>query len=246
MITRLKSCLGLLLLMLLWEIAPRVGLVRMDILPPLSRIFIAWLGLASSGELWTHGVISLFRAFSGAAIAIVVGTVLGVAMAASAPVRIFFRPLMEALYPIPKSALIPITALWLGLGNASQITLIALGCILPVAVGAYNGARGCERVLIWSGRALGAGKMRTLVDIVVPSALPELLSGIRTALALCLVLLVSSELIVSKNGLGYLIGFLGGSGIYDAMFAAVLTIAIFGLIVDRLFLRYIRWVLSWQ
>jgi len=80
----------------------------------------------------------------------------------------------------------------------------------------------------------------------VPSALPELLNGIRTALALSLVLLVSSELIVAKNGLGYLIGFLGGSGIYDAMFAVVLTIAIFGLIVDRLYLRYVRSVLSWQ
>ena len=130
-----------------------------------------------------------------------------------APVRIVFRPLMEAFYQVPKSALIPVTSLWLGLGDASKVTLIALGCVLPVAIGAYNGARGGERVLIWSGRSLGAGKLRTLVDVVVPSALPALLNGIRTALALSLVLLVSSELIVAKNGLGYLIGFLGGGGI---------------------------------
>ncbi len=244
--TRLRGGIGLLVLALLWELAPRLGLVRMDTLPPLSAIFLAWLDLARSGDLWTHGSASLLRAAAGVAIAIVAGTVIGIGMAAWVPVRIIFRPLMEAFYPVPKSALIPVTALWLGLGDASKVTLIALGCILPVAIGAYNGARGCERVLIWSGRSLGAGKLRTLVDVVVPSALPELLNGIRTALALSLVLLVSSELIVAKNGLGYLIGFLGGSGIYDAMFAVVLTIAIFGLIVDRLYLRYVRSVLSWQ
>lgn len=244
--SRLRGSVGILILAMLWELAPRLGLVRMDTLPPLSTIFVAWLELARSGELWFHASASLMRASAGVAIAIVSGTVLGIGMAAWTPVRIIFRPLMEAFYPVPKSALIPVTALWLGLGDASKVTLIALGCILPVAIGAYNGARGCERVLIWSGRSLGAGRLRTLVDIVVPSAMPELLNGIRTALALSLVLLVSSELIVARNGLGYLIGFLGGSGIYDAMFAVVLTIATFGLIVDRLYLRYVKSVLSWQ
>lgn len=243
---RLRGGIGLLVLALLWELAPRIGLVRMDSLPPLSEIFMAWLELARTGELWAHASTSLLRAVAGVAIAIAAGAVLGIAMAAWTPVRVIFRPLMEAFYPVPKSALIPVTSLWLGLGDASKVTLIALGCILPVAIGAYNGARGCERVLIWSSRALGASKLRTLIDVVAPSALPELLNGIRTALALSLVLLVSSELIVAKSGLGYLIGFLGGSGIYDAMFAVVLTIAVFGLIVDRLYIRYTRSMLSWQ
>lgn len=242
----LKSSLGILVLALLWEVAPRIGLVRMDSLPPLTHVLAAWLELARSGELWLHASTSLARAFAGVAIAIAAGAVIGIAMATWTPVRLLLRPLMEAFYPVPKSALIPVTALWLGLGDASKIVLIALGCILPVAVGAYNGARGCERVLIWSARGMGAGKLRTLADVVIPSALPELLNGIRTALALSFVLLVSSELIVAKNGLGYLIGFLGGSGIYDAMFAVVLTIAIFGLLTDRIYMRLTRRVLSWQ
>ena len=242
----LKSSVGIVLLAIAWEVAPRIGLVRMDSLPPLSHVLIAWLDLARSGELWLHASTSLARAFAGVAIAIAAGSVIGIAMATWTPVRLVLRPLMEAFYPVPKSALIPVTALWLGLGDASKIVLIALGCILPVAVGAYNGARGCERVLIWSARGMGAGKLRTLADVVIPSALPELLNGIRTALALSFVLLVSSELIVAKNGLGYLIGFLGGSGIYDAMFAVVLTIAVFGLLTDRIYMRLTRSVLSWQ
>jgi NitT/TauT family transport system permease protein len=231
---------------LLWELIPRLGLVRMDALPPLTAIFAAWLGLLQSGELVEHGAASLSRAAAGVGIAITVGATLGIAMAWWTPIRLFFRPLLEAFYPVPKSALIPVTALWLGLGSGSKILLIALGCLLPVAVGAYNGARGTERVLIWSARGLGATRLRTIRDVVVPSALPELLNGIRTALALSFVLLVSSEMIVARNGFGYLIGFLGSSGAYDGMFAVVLTVAMLGFLIDCAYQAFTGRLLAWQ
>ncbi|MDH7799210.1 MULTISPECIES: ABC transporter permease [unclassified Beijerinckia] len=246
MMSGVKRNISILALAILWELAPRVGLVRMDSLPPISHIAVAWFQLARDGELFIHAGMSLGRAGAGLLIAVITGSVLGVSMATWTPIRLLFRPLMEAFYPIPKSALIPVTALWLGLGDASKVVLIALGCILPVTIGAYNGARGCERVLIWSARGMGASKLRTLIDVVVPSALPELLNGIRTALALAFVLLVSAELIVAKNGLGYLIGLLGGTGQYDGMFAVVLTIAGIGLLADRLYARFTSSVLSWQ
>ncbi|MBV8839794.1 MAG: ABC transporter permease subunit [Alphaproteobacteria bacterium] len=93
---------------------------------------------------------------------------------------------------------------------------------------------------------MGAGRLRTLWDVVVPSALPELLNGIRTALALSFILLVSSELIVARSGFGYLIGFLGASGTYDAMFAVVLTVAFLGFAADRLYQVIMRRALLWQ
>src|SRR5262249_39095949 len=86
------------------------------------------------------------------------------------------------------------------------------------------------------GCGMGANRLRMLWDVVVPSALPELLNGIRTALALSFILLVSSELIAAREGLGYLIGFLGASGTYDAMFAVVLTVALLGFFADRIYL----------
>ncbi len=110
-------------------------------------------------------------------------------------------PLVELFYPMPKSALIPVTVLWLGFGDGSKILLIFLGCMLPVTLGAFNGARGSDRVLIWSARSMGASRLRVLWDVVLPSAMPELLNGIRTALALAFILLVSSELIVAQTGL---------------------------------------------
>ncbi len=110
-------------------------------------------------------------------------------------------PLVELFYPMPKSALIPVTVLWLGFGDGSKILLIFLGCMLPVTIGAFNGARGSDRVLVWSARSMGASRLRMLWDVVLPSAMPELLNGIRTALALAFILLVSSELIVAQQGL---------------------------------------------
>jgi ABC-type nitrate/sulfonate/bicarbonate transport system permease component len=85
-----------------------------------------------------------------------------------------------------------------------------------------------------------------LWDVVVPSALPELLNGIRTALALSFILLVSSELIVARDGLGYLIGYLGANGSYDAMYAVVLTVAFLGFGADRLYQMFTQWMLQWR
>jgi NitT/TauT family transport system permease protein len=136
--------------------------------------------------------------------------------------------------------------LWLGFGDGSKILLIFLGCMLPVTLGAFNGARSTDQVLVWSARSMGASRLRTLWDVVLPSALPELLNGGRTALALAFVLLVSSELIVARSGLGYLIGFLGAGGTYDAMFAVVLTVAFLGFVADRIYQRIVERVLQWR
>jgi NitT/TauT family transport system permease protein len=156
------------------------------------------------------------------------------------------QPIVRLFYPMPKSALIPVLALWLGFGDASKITLIFLGCLLPVIMGAYNGARSSEQVLIWSARSMGASRLRMLWDVMVPSALPELLSGIRIALAYSFILLVSAELVAAQKGLGYMIGLLGEGGVYDAMFAMVLTVGTLGFVADRLFMMLTRRLLQWQ
>ena len=248
--THLKALLirysPLVLLAALWEIASRSGLVSSLALPPLSDVAIAWLDLAKSGDLWTNGLASMTRIGAGLGLAIVIGAVLGVLMAWWRALDRLLGPLVEMLYPMPKSALIPVTALWLGFGDASKIVLIFLGCMLPVILGAYNGARGADQALIWSARSLGASRLATLWNVVVPSALPEIANGIRTSLALSFVLLVSAELIVARKGFGYLIGFLGEGGTYDAMFAVVLTVALLGFNADRLYNALVRWGFRWQ
>ena len=229
-----------------WEIVARLGLVSQLALPPLSDVMLAWVEMIRSGELLTNGASSLWRAGAGLALAIVVGAALGIAMAWWRPVDAALGPLVEIFYPMPKSALIPVTVLWLGFGDGSKILLIFLGCMLPVTIGAFNGARGSDQALVWSARSMGASRLRMLWDVVVPSALPEMLNGTRTALALAFILLVSSELIVAREGLGYLIGYLGANGTYDAMFAVVLTVAFLGFAADRGYQVLMQRLLIWR
>ena len=236
----------LLLLAVAWEAVSRLGVVSPAALPPLDNVAAAWFDLAASGDLWTNGVASITRGAAGLGLAIVCGSAIGVLMAWYLPVRVVINPIVQFFYPMPKTALIPVMVLWLGFGDASKVVVIFIGCMLPVTLSAFNGARGAEQVLIWSARSLGASRARVLWEVVLPSALPELLSGIRTALAFAFVLLVASELIVARRGLGYMIGFLGDGGVYDAMFAVVMTVAALGFAADRGYLMLMRRVLAWR
>jgi NitT/TauT family transport system permease protein len=246
MISALIRYLPLLILALAWEAVARLGLVSALALPPLGKVMAAWIDLVRDGELVQNGAASLYRAGLGLALAVVIGAALGIAMAWWRTVDVLFGPLVELIYPMPKSALIPVTVLWLGFGDGSKILLIFLGCMLPVTLGAFNGARGADPMLVWSARSMGAGRLRVLRDVVLPSAMPELLNGIRTALALAFILLVSSELIVAQQGFGYLIGFLGASGAYEGMFAVVLTVAMLGFAADRAYGALMRRALQWR
>ena len=236
----------LFLLALAWEGLTLSGIVPSAALPRLDTVATAWFELASSGDLWTNGVASMSRGAAGLGLAVACGSMIGILMAWYKPVRIAVNPIVQFFYPMPKSALIPVMVLWLGFGDASKVVLIFVVCLLPVTLSAFNGARGTEEVLIWSARSMGASRARVLWEVVVPSALPELLSGIRTALALSFVLLVSSELIVARQGLGYMIGWLGDGGAYDAMFAVVLTVALLGFAADRGYLMLARRILAWR
>jgi len=246
MITALNRALPLIILAVAWEIISRFELVSSTALPSLTDVAASWWSMIVGGELITNGAASLYRAAAGLALAAVFGIALGIAMAWWRPVNALLSPLVEAFYPMPKSALIPVTVIWLGFGDASKILLIFMGCMVPVTIGAFNGARGSDQALVWSARSMGASRMRMLWDVVVPSAMPELLNGIRTALALSFILLVSSELIVARDGLGYLIGYLGANGSYDAMFAVVLTVAFIGFAADRVYQTFMHRMLLWR
>lgn len=238
--------LPLLILAAAWEAAARLELVSTTALPPLSDVVRSWIELLLDGELVRNSASSLFRIAAGLGLSVIIGTVIGIGMAWWKPVNILLAPIVEVLYPVPKSALIPVTVIWLGYGDSSKILLIFLGCMVPVTIGAFNGARASEQVLVWSARSMGASKVRVLWDVVAPGALPELLNGIRTAVALSFILLVSAELIAAQRGFGFLIGSLGAGGSYSAMYAVVLTVAFLGFAADRAYLMIAKRTLAWR
>jgi ABC-type nitrate/sulfonate/bicarbonate transport system permease component len=238
--------LPLVFLAILWEVAPRLHLVDPSELPPLSEVAKAWFNLLVDGDLWTNGVSSFINWSFGLGSSIIVGVILGVMMAWYPAVDDVASPLVKALYPMPKSALIPVMILWLGLGAGSKIASIALSCLLPVILSAYNGARGIDHTLIWSARSCGASQRDVLWEVILPGALPEIMAGIRNAVAISFIVLVASELLVGQRGLGYLISFLGEGGVYDAMFAVVITVSALGFFADRAYLFFMRRTLVWR
>ena len=235
-------------MLLLWEAVTRLGLVSTALLPPLlqraARVLAACCGTATC---WPTPLASLPRSLAGFAAAVVVGTAArrrhGAVARRSASL---VNPMVQMFYPLPKSALIPLLLVWFGLGDMSKAVLVFLGCLLPVVLSTYNGVAGVDQVLVWSARSMGASRAAIVRDVLLPAASPQILTGIRTAIAFMFLLMVSSELVIATNGLGYLIGSLGDAGSYPAMFAVILAVTLLGYVADRGFQRFSAHLLRWR
>ena len=236
----------LLIVALVWEAVTRGGLIAPDLLPPFSTVVVALVKLAAGGGLLSNTVASMTRAVLGLAAAIVVGTAIGAGMALSRGFESAAGPLVQVFYPLPKSALIPLVLVWFGLGDTAKTFLIFLGCLLPVILSTYNGLRGVDQVLVWSARSLGATRAAIVREVLLPAAMPQILTGLRTAIAFSFLLMVASELIIATNGLGYLIGSYGDNGAYPAMFAVILVVTGLGFAADRAFVSLSGFLLRWR
>jgi NitT/TauT family transport system permease protein len=230
----------------LWEVAPRAGWINPEMLPSLATVAQAWWLSLVTGELPYHTVASLVNCVAGLAAGVVIGILLGVSMAWHPLLNATVGTLVQMTFPIPRTALVPVMIVWFGLGASSKIAAIFSGCLLPIIVSAYNGARGTDPTLIWSALALGASRRQVLWQVVLPSAIPDAMAGVRTAIAIAFVLMVTSEFLVGGRGLGYLISFTGDAGAYPGMFAAVLTVAMLGFLADRGYLKLMTWMLRWR
>ena len=234
------------LVALLWEAISRSGLVSQKLLPSFTQTIAALAALLADGSLLQNGLQSIWRALAGCLAAVIVGATLGAAMALVPAIRTALNPLVQIFYPLPKSALIPLVLVWFGLGNLSKTFLVFLGCLLPMILSTYNGLRGVDPVLAWSARNLGASRWQVVHEILLPAAMPQILTGIRTTIAFMFLLMVSSELVIATNGLGFMIGMLGDNGAYPAMFAVILTVTALGFAADRAFLAFTRHLLRWR
>jgi len=234
------------LVLVVWQLASTTGLLPKTVLPPLRDVLLALGGLLRSGEILPHTAASLARAGAGWLVAVVAGITLGILMARVRSVQRALEPILLLVYPVPKPALIPLFMIWLGIGDFSKVAVIALACLLPVVTATVNGARSVDPVLIWSARARGTSERRLLWRVVLPAIVPHIAAGVRTAIAVAIIVLVSSEFISSQSGLGYLIANYGGVGADDAMLAVVVYLAAIGYALDRAYLACLRRFMRWH
>ena len=229
-----------------WEIATRSGLIGTRILPTFSSVCLAGADLIASGELAHHLAVSLYRALGGLGASVAVGVLLGFGMATNRHVRNFFDPLVSLIYPLPKTALVPLTMVWLGVTDKAAILVVFLACLLPMVVNTYHGVRNVDRVLVWSARSLGTPERRLLMRLVIPAALPYIWNGIRIALPVSFIVVISVELVASKAGVGNLISGYGSMGVYDYMFATILAFVAVAFVADRCAVRLGGRALAWH
>jgi len=227
-----------------WEIIGRSGVVPFFFLPPISIITYTFINIGSD-LLLPHALLTIYRALAGFALAAILGILIGLSMARIKLAHWFFDPIVALGLPIPPMTLVPIFILWFGIGNEAKILLVTLGCVFPIAVSTYNGARNVNSLLIWSAKMMGTDDRRILWKVIIPAALPFIFNGLQVALPISLVVAFVFEMVAGGGGLGFL-------EIYSArffrapeLFSALFAIMLIGFILDKVFqkirTRFLHW-----
>jgi NitT/TauT family transport system permease protein len=244
---RLLSKAGpFLICLIVWQAITMLGITDPAFLPGLGAIWAAFSDLVSEKTLWIDLATSLMTAGLGLLFGILIGVPLGAAMALSQRADGFFGPIIKATYSLPKSALVPLFVLWFGVGGLTNILATVLTTLLPIVIYTYHGVQGVPRLFLWSAAAFGTPRWKTLTRIILPAALPSIFTGIRIAIGFAFIVTIAAEMIVSNHGIGKLMFFFGDSGVYNYMFAAVITIVIAAYLADRAFVILADYILRWQ
>jgi ABC-type nitrate/sulfonate/bicarbonate transport system permease component len=188
--------------LLCWEFATRAGYFSAFMLPSPDAVVARLTADVMSGDFLQNAIATLYRTFVGFAIAAIAGVSLGLAMMRNAWARWFFDPLVSIGLPMPKIAFLPVFILWFGLFDASKITIIAVTAVFPIITATIAGLQGVERELIWSARSFGATDRHIASEIMIPAAMPQIITGLQVALPTALIVDIVAEMMMGGDGLG--------------------------------------------
>lgn len=233
-------------LLLIWEAGSRAGLISELVLPAPSDAFGAFMDLLRSGNLQKHLSASLQRLLIGFSAGTALGLIVGTAIGLNSIARAGLAPLVSAIFPIPKIALLPLFIIWFGIGEGSKVATILFGCFFPTVIATYGGIDSVDRTLIRMGQSFGLSRWEIVRKIVLPAALPAILSGMRISASIAIILLVAAEMIGAEYGIGAYVLLAGNLMSTDQLIAGVMILSVMGLIVSWLITRAERAFLSWR
>ena len=235
------ACIGLLVV---WQLASLA--LKNDSFPTALEAIRAIPAILGDKDAIVNFGASLRRMTIGFGVAVALSIPLGLLMGRSRAVASFFNPLLMVIYPVPKAALMPIIMLWLGIGDVAKTLVIFLGVSLPVIYHSFEGAKAVEEKMLWSGAAMGLSAAQRMIRIVLPAALPEILTGCRTGLVLALITMITSEMIARQSGAGNILFNALDMGQYDTVFAMIIIIGAMGIGLDALFERMRAHLVRWS
>jgi ABC-type nitrate/sulfonate/bicarbonate transport system permease component len=233
-------------LLLLWQLLLMFGIGDRRFIPTPSDIAYRYWEMVVSGELAQHTAATLYRVFLGFFVGSIPGIAVGLLMAMFRPVRIFVDPLIAALFPIPKIALMPLLLLVFGFGDASKVAVVAIAVFFPVIINTYSGAANIDKIYWDVARNFGASQQVMFRRIVFFGALPMIFAGLRIALAVSFIVLVASEFVATKIGIGYMIWNSWELLQVDVMFVGIVTVGLLGLVATVLLQEIERKVIPWK
>jgi NitT/TauT family transport system permease protein len=208
---RALSVLSPILIIAIWELGARAGVIDIRFFPAPSRIFQSFLEMLRPtedyprGELLTHFGDSLGRIVIGFVLGAVPGIAIGLAMGLIGWVRALIQPLVDGTYPIPKIAILPLFIMLLGIGEESKYAIIAVAVIYQVLINTVAGVRNIDRIYLDVGKNFHASRLMMFLDVALPGALPVILTGLKLGMGVALLVIVSAEFVGAKSGIGYLI-----------------------------------------
>lgn len=215
-------------LLLVWEILSRTGVADPRFFPPPSTIIHTLADMVRSGELPLHIGVSLRRILIGFVLGSVPAVLLGLAMGLARPLRALLMPIVAAIYPIPKIAIYPLIIFYLGIGEASKVTIVALSIFFLVLLNTMAGVLGLDRAYFNIARAYGAGARSIFTTVAMPGAMPQIFTGLKLAMGFALIVIVGAELLGSDAGIGFLIWRSYQIFAIEAMYVGLLVTAVLG------------------
>lgn len=241
--------------LLLWQVFSEVGFVRRNVLPPPTEVVSVWYDLVTgstdaaarySGTWLDHAWASTWRVFAGFGWGVALGVVIGLLIGLSRITERVLDPTLQVMRNIPVTAWVPLSLVFFGIGNAPAIFLIGLGAFFPAAINSTHGVRQINITLYKAARMMGANERELLFRVILPAALPSILTGVRLSMGIAWVLVVVAEILAVRSGLGYLLNDAYLFYRNDVVIAAMLSIGLLGFLSDRLIVVLRDILLTWN
>lgn len=230
-------------ILIVWQIASSAGWVSKVFLPPPTAVAAALVRLMQTGyvdsTLWQHAGASLGRVFSALLFSVLIGVPAGLIIATSPVGRGILDPIIEFLRPLPPLAYLPLVIIWFGIGETAKVLVIVLSMVPAITISTAGGVRGASRNQVNAARSFGASRFQVLWHVLLPGALPSILTGVRIALGAGWTTLVAAELVAAGRGLGYMIQSAAQFLVTDVVIAGILVISAIAFAFEAL-LRFIE------
>jgi len=247
---RLYSIITVVALLVLWWVVTANGWIKPIYWPSYEAVGARWTKLMDQGfrnvPLFEHVGISVYRVLAGVFFGAIIGIPLGFAMGLSSIAKGLLDPIVEFMRPIPPLALIPLFILWLGIDETAKISLLFLAALFIMIIAARSGVSGVKISKVHAAYSLGASKFQVLKNVILPNALPEIFTGIRTAMGVCWGTVVAAELVAAEKGVGSMIMIAKNFLQTDTVVIGIIIIGIIGYAIEMLMRLLERWLIPWR